>query len=215
MNTHYILIDLENIQPAHVNVLDGHNSKVIVFVGENQSKIPFDLAQSIQNLGGNAEYVKIKGSGPNALDFHVAFYIGQFSKENSDGSFHVISKDRGFDPLIKHLESRKILAQRHKDISELPFLKPANATKKKLVHVSKPETPAMEETRRVEKIVKFLIPRGNARPRTLKTLSNTINSLFSNSLAETELNALINELVKRGIVMVSSNGQNVNYKLRK
>ena len=111
MKTHYVLIDLENIQPEHMGVLDGHNSKVVVFVGENQSKISFDLARSIQNLGENAEYIKIKGNGPNALDFHVAFYIGRFSKENSDGHFHIISKDKGFDPLIKHLESRKIRAQ--------------------------------------------------------------------------------------------------------
>lgn len=214
MKTHYVLIDLENIQPEHMSVLDGKDSKVMVFVGENQSKISFDLARSVQNLGENAEYVKIKGSGPNALDFHVAFYIGQFSKENRDGHFHIISKDKGFDPLIKHLESRKIWAKRYKDISTLSFLEPANAAKKKYVQVSKPTTPAIEEGR-VQKIVRFLTSRGNARPRKLKTLSNAINSLFSRGLGGDELNALIDELVKRGIVVVDSNERNVNYKLRK
>ena len=34
MKTHYILIDLENIQPEHMSVLDGHDFKVLVFVGE-------------------------------------------------------------------------------------------------------------------------------------------------------------------------------------
>ncbi len=214
MKTHYVLIDLENIQPEHMSVLDGQNFKVIVFVGENQSKLSFDLVLAVQNLGENAEYIKIKGNGPNALDFHVAFYIGQLSKENSDGHFHIISKDKGFDPLIKHLESKKILAQRHKDINELPLLKPANATKKEPVQVSSPANSAIKANH-VQRIVEFLRSRGNAKPRKLKTLSNSINSLFSKKLAEDELNALIDELVRRGIVIVGNDKTNVSYQLRK
>ena len=214
MKTHYVLIDLENIQPEHMSVLDGHNFKVIVFVGENQSKLSFDLVLAVQNLGENAEYIKIKGNGPNALDFHVAFYIGQLSKENSDGHFHIISKDKGFDPLIKHLESKKILAQRHKDINELPLLKPASATKKEPVQVSSPANSAIKANH-VQRIVDFLRSRGNAKPRKLKTLSNSINSLFSKKLAEDELNALIDELVRRGIVIVGNDKTNVSYQLRK
>ena len=214
MKTHYVLIDLENIQPEHMSVLDGQNFKVIVFVGENQSKLSFDLVLAVQNLGENAEYIKIKGNGPNALDFHVAFYIGQLSKENSDGHFHIISKDKGFDPLIKHLESKKILAQRHKDINELPLLKPANATKKEPVQVSSPANSAIKANH-VQRIVEFLRSRGNAKPRKLKTLSNSINSLFSKKLAEDELNALIDEMVRRGIVIVGNDKTNVSYQLRK
>jgi hypothetical protein len=214
VKTHYVLIDLENIQPEHMSVLDGHNFKVIVFVGENQSKLSFDLVLAVQNLGENAEYIKIKGNGPNALDFHVAFYIGQLSKENSDGHFHIISKDKGFDPLIKHLESKKILAQRHKDINELPLLKPANATKKEPVQVSSPANSAIKANH-VQRIVEFLRSRGNAKPRKLKTLSNSINSLFLKKLAEDELNALIDELVRRGIVIVGNDKTNVSYQLRK
>ena len=214
MKTHYVLIDLENIQPEHMSVLDGQNFKVIVFVGENQSKLSFDLVLAVQNLGENAEYIKIKGNGPNALDFHVAFYIGQLSKENSDGHFHIISKDKGFDPLIKHLESKKILAQRHKDINELPLLKPANATKKEPVQVSSPANSAIKANH-VQRIVEFLRSRGNAKPRKLKTLSNSINSLFSKKLAEDELNALIDELVRRGIVIIGNDKTNVSYQLRK
>ena len=214
MKTHYVLIDLENIQPEHMSVLAGQNFKVIVFVGENQSKLSFDLVLAVQNLGENAEYIKIKGNGPNALDFHVAFYIGQLSKENSDGHFHIISKDKGFDPLIKHLESKKILAQRHKDINELPLLKPANATKKEPVQVSSPANSAIKANH-VQRIVEFLRSRGNAKPRKLKTLSNSINSLFLKKLAEDELNALIDELVRRGIVIVGNDKTNVSYQLRK
>ena len=214
MHMNYVLIDLENIQPEHLSVLAGQNFKVLVFVGQNQSKLSFDLVSAVQHLGKNAEYIKIQGNGPNALDFHIAFYIGRFSAESSDSHFHIISKDKGFDPLIKHLESKKIPVHRHKDVSEIPLPKPAKATKKGSAHVSKPAGSAIT-AERVQKIVEFLIARGNAKPRKLKTLSNSINSFFKKNLAENELSALMDELVKRGIVIVSSNQTNVSYQLKK
>ena len=213
MKTNYVLIDLENIHPEHLRVLAGQNFKVLVFVGQNQSKISFDLVSAVQHLGKNAEYIKIQGNGPNALDFHIAFYIGQFSAENSDSHFHIISKDKGFDPLIKHLESKNIRVHRHKAISEIPLPKPAKA-KKEPAQGSKPASAGIKEER-LQKIVESLVARGNAKPRKLKTLSNTINAMFSKSLKENELKALIDELVKRGIVIVSSNKTNVSYQLKK
>lgn len=213
MKTNYVLIDLENIQPEHLSVLDGQNFKVLVFVGQNQSKISFDLVSAVQHLGKNAEYIKIQGNGPNALDFHIAFYIGQFSAGNSDSHFHIISKDKGFDPLIKHLESKNIRVHRHKAISEIPLPKPAKA-KKASAQGPKPARSALQEEH-LQKIVESLSARGNAKPRKLKTLSNTINAMFSKSLTENELKALIDELVKRGVVVVSSNESNVSYQLKK
>ena len=212
MNMNYVLIDLENIQPEHLSVLAGQNFKVLVFVGQNQSKLSFDLVSAVQHLGKNAEYIKIQGNGPNALDFHIAFYIGQFSAENSDAHFHIISKDKGFDPLIRHLESKQIQVHRHKAISEIPLPKPAKA--KKASQGSKAASSAIK-AENIQKIVEFLIARGSAKPRKLKTLSNSINALFSKSLTENELKALIDELVKRGVVIVSSNQTNVSYRLKK
>ncbi len=212
MNMNYVLIDLENTQPEHLSVLTGQNFKVLVFVGQNQSKISFDLVSAVQHLGKNAEYIKIQGNGPNALDFHIAFYIGQFSAENRDSHFHIISKDKGFDPLIKHLESKKIRVHRHKAVSDIPLPKPAKA--KKASQGSKAASSAIK-AENIQKIVEFLTARGSAKPRKLKTLSNSINALFSKSLTENELKALIDELVKRGVVIVSSNKTNVSYQLKK
>ena len=64
----------------------------------------------MQRLGENAEYVKMGGNGSNALDFHIAFYIGQLAERGPNAYFHIISKDSGFDPLIKHLKTRKVFA---------------------------------------------------------------------------------------------------------
>ena len=108
MKNNYILIDYENFQPKNLDVLNGHPLEVFVFMGQNQTKVPVDFASSLQRLGSEARYVKIEGNGSNALDFHIAFYVGQLSERFPDASFHIISKDTGFDPLIKHLKSQKI-----------------------------------------------------------------------------------------------------------
>lgn len=195
MKNNYILIDYENVQPKSLSILNGHDFKVIVFVGENQAKIPFELASALQVLGSNASYVKIGGNGPNALDFHIAFYIGQLAEKDPDAYFHIISKDSGFDPLIKHLKGRKIHAQREKDLAEIPLLRISSTT-------------SIEE--KIEAIVKSLTARGHARPRKVKTLANTINALFMKKLEEGELVALIEQLKKRGIIVV--NNENISYK---
>lgn len=190
MKTNYVLIDFENVQPKNLAILKGKEFKVILFVGANQTKVSFELASAMQSLGTSAQYIKIDGNGPNALDFHIAFYIGQISTADKDSFFHIISKDKGFDPLIKHLKSKKIYAMREKSISEIPLLNLSGVKSKE---------------DRVQAIIGHLVSRGNSRPRKIKTLSNTINSLFSKKLTEKELAGLVDELIKRSVVIQQEN----------
>lgn len=194
--TNYILIDFENVQPKNFELLQKHPFEVYVFVGENQSKVPYDLADAMQAMGTKARYVKISGNGRNALDFHIAFYIGQLAAGDPDGYFHVISKDQGFDPLIRHLRTQKVKAKREKDLAEIPLLRISNA-----VGISE----------KIELIVDNLRGRGQSKPRKEKTLANTIDSLFTKSLGEDESTVLMRELQKRQYIAV--NEGNVSYKL--
>jgi hypothetical protein len=195
VKNNYVLIDYENVQPKNLAILNGHAFKVIVFVGANQVRIPFELASALQALGSNAEYVKIDGIGPNALDFHIAFYIGQIAERDTDAYFHIISKDTGFDPLIKHLKARKIFAQRVKDLAEILMLRISNATSSK---------------EKIEAIVKSLAARGQSRPRKTRTLANTINALFSKTLEEAELMSIIEQMKKQKLIAIEN--ENVSYR---
>lgn len=192
----YVLIDYESVQPEALSVLHEDHFRLIVFVGATQAKVAFDTAAALQRMGERASYVKISGSGPNALDFHIAFYIGQLSLQDSSPYFHIISKDTGFDPLIQHLKGRKILAARWRDVSEIPLLKVPNG-----------KSPG----EKLAAIVADLQLRGAARPRKVKTLSNSINALFQNQLPEDELVALINELQAQALISISDT--NVSYSL--
>lgn len=195
VKNNYILIDYENVQPKNLAILNGHPVKVLVFVGANQAKVPFELASSLQALGNKAEYVRIGGNGSNALDFHIAFYVGQLTERDPHACFHIISRDTGFDPLIKHLKTKRIFAQRQKELSEIPLLRISNATSR---------------DDKISAVVKSLSARGHARPRKVKTLTNTINALFMKTLEEAELRTLIDELCKRQYVVIEND--NVSYK---
>jgi hypothetical protein len=196
--TNVVLIDFENVQPRNLALLLGGDFRVYCFVGENQTKLPYDLAAAMQELGGRGQYIKIAGNGPNALDFHIAYYLGELIREYPEGYFHIISKDTGFDPLIEHLRRRQIQVHRERDLAEIPPLRlPA----------------AAEGPDRLDAVVKNLAGRGASRPRKMRTLTNTIGSLFRPKLDDGQSAALVHELRTRGYIAV--NGDNVSYRLPK
>jgi hypothetical protein len=88
------LIDFENVHPKNLELVTKHPFKVFVFVGANQAKVPFDLADSMQLLGNDAKYIKIAGNGQNALDFHIAYYIGELAGKDPDAHFPQEEKDK-------------------------------------------------------------------------------------------------------------------------
>ena len=123
MRTNYVLIDFESVQPTSLAALEQDHYHVIVFVGATQAKLPFEVVSAIQRMGDRAQYVKLSGAGPNALDFHIAFYIGELAAQDATAFFHIISKDTGFDPLIKHLKARHIFSARSESIEQMPLIK--------------------------------------------------------------------------------------------
>jgi hypothetical protein len=143
MTGNFILVDFENVQPEIMASVAQARFGIIVFVGASQTKVPFEMAAALQPMGSDAAYVKISGNGKNALDFHIAFWIGQLSARYPSAAFHIISKDNGFDPLIAHLKERGISAARRSSISEIPQLKaPAPSKKAPKPAVAPERTPA-------------------------------------------------------------------------
>lgn len=188
MKTNFVLIDLENVQPKNINLLNGGPFKIKVFLGASQTKIPIEMACALQLFGSDADYIQIEGNGSNALDFHIAYYIGRLAAENPGAFFHVISKDTGFDPLIKHLRSQKIYCLRSASIADIPLVKIANSK-------TVPE--------KVDALIDNLAKRKAAKPRTLKTLRSSIMAMFANQLSSEELDALIEQLTNRGAIKLA------------
>ena len=93
MKCNYLLIDLENIRPKDkdLELLSKHPFRIYTFVGANQ-KVPSYVESAMQTFGSNAKYIKISGTGPNALDFHIAFYISELSANDQKACFYNIIK---------------------------------------------------------------------------------------------------------------------------
>ena len=192
---HYILIDYENVQPADLVGLETEQAFVLVFMGAQQ-KVGSSLIEAVQALGERGRFIRIAGNGPNALDFHIAYYLGQLALKEPEAFFHIVSKDTGFDPLIQHLKAHKILACRSIDVSEIPILKTAA-----------PKTQA----EKISLVIEDLKRRKASKPRAVKTLTSTISSIFQKQLSDQQVDAIITVLQKREVIAI--NGTRVTYSL--
>lgn len=189
-----VLIDYENIQPHIETLVDDDDIHALIFVGAQQDRIPFSIADNIQKMGNRAEYVKIKGTADNALDFHIAYYIGLIADKFPDAQFYVISKDRGYDPLIAHLKERMINISRKEAISKIV------TSKKSSILPSK-----------IDIITDDLRRRSTSKPKTLKTLASTINAIFQGQLNTSEVDDLIAALKQKKYISIRD--KNVSYNL--
>ena len=187
MKTNYVFIDLENVVPENIDLLDQEWLRLYVFVGKNQTKIPFSLVRTIQKMGSRASYVSIKGEGKNALDFHIAYYLGKISAGEPDAYFHIVSKDLGYGPLVSHLKEAKISIDQVASIEKIPVLIATKVAEKTL-----PE--------KISYVRDRLLAPSATRPRKLKTLESHIASMFQKALPETEVKGIVDSLFSSGIV---------------
>ena len=196
MKNNYIMIDMENVVPDNLELLDQEWVKVFLFVGKNQTKLPISMVKAVQRLGSRAQYVEMSGTGHNALDFHIAFYIGRIAATDKDAYFHIISKDTGFDPLIDHLKQEHVFADRVAKIEEIPALIQVRIVSKPL-----PERISFAKER--------LLKPNATRPRTRKTLTSHIAAMFLKALPDADISSIIDGLFNDG--SIRENGKRLVY----
>lgn len=181
MKKEIILIDYENIQDIDLKPLQSADVLVKVFHGEIQ-KFSGDFMNLALALGKERiEMIKISGNGKNALDFHIAYYIGKLVKEFEKPSFYIVTKDSGFIPLVRHLNQKeKVNCALIKSISELELFKPAVNPDSKVKHEIV-----------INKLLKTRVPK----PKRKKTLKNRIMDIFKNEIPDSEAEEIIQELI--------------------
>jgi hypothetical protein len=216
LKLNYVLIDYENVQVKSLALLKGEQFRVRIFLGPNNKKLPVELVLAMQGLGDRAEYIVLETPGVNALDFHIAYYLGVLATTDPSGFFHIISKDTGFDSLMKHLKARKVFSLRSASIEEMPCFSQTetNRTDSNVESVEiKTENYPMQSL--VEGLIKVavgdLIKRKASKPRTPKTLLSTIHAKCGKEIPVSDIKAVFEELMKRGFVKV--NGEKVSYAL--
>lgn len=196
-----LLVDFENVQQVELARLE-EGYRVVIFVGSNQKSVPFELVTRAQQLGSRVEWHKVSGEGRNALDFFIAFHLGRVMDKPHRPECIVLSKDRGFDPLLKYLNENGLVCRRITGLHELRQAQhqhhPPAAARAGLA-------PAQDDpkVRRVVELLSRLEKR--ARPRRRRTLAQSISALYQKRLSRQEIEQVIGSMLARNLV-TESNG---------
>lgn len=182
-----LLVDFENVQQIDLSHLNDMTN-VIIFVGANQKAIPLELVTSAQKLGSRVEWQKIEGVGSNALDFHIAYHLGRMAERAPQVHCIVLSKDKGFDPLLRYLNKIGLKTRRINSLLELD---------PKAVSVEDPN---------YKRVVEVLSKTDKKnRPRKLKTLSQHISSIFQKNIASKDIEHIIDMLFAHKLISEANN----------
>jgi hypothetical protein len=186
MKKNIVLIDYENVQKIDLQSLFNHDVLIKVFHGKNQ-KFSSSFVNNALELGKDKiEFIEIQGIGKNALDFHIAYFIGKLSKEMDNLFFHIISRDTGFKPLVDFLNHKEnIRCSLDPSILEMALSKPYL-----------PKT--IDEWCKL--FTKNLSNPKIKKPKKKKTLRNHILSFCHNALSEDEANEIIDKLIANDVI---------------
>ncbi|MCK5556420.1 MAG: hypothetical protein KAI76_09295 [Alphaproteobacteria bacterium] len=113
-----LLVDFENVQQVDLSKLDG-SFHIIIFVGANQKNIPTALVIKNQKLGNRLEWMQIEGNGKNALDFCIAYELGKVFEKEPQLECVILSKDKGFEPLLNNLKKKGRKCKRVETLQKL------------------------------------------------------------------------------------------------
>ena len=102
-----IFIDLENVPKIDDLYLSSH-TKIYIMVGKGQEKLSLDLLNEKYNKVEAIELIKVNGTGNNALDFFIAFYLGKYYDDFKNSKIIIYTKDGGYEPLKNHLLEKNI-----------------------------------------------------------------------------------------------------------
>lgn len=184
MTQKLLLVDFENVQQVDLARLD-ESFQIAIFVGASQKNVPIELVTNAQKLGSRIEWQRVDANGSNALDFFIACQLGRVLEKSPQLHCIVLSKDKGFDPLLRHLNKAGLKCKRLNSLLELDH-----------------KTRQLEEPNpNYERVVELLgKSEKKARPRKRKTLSKHISSMFQNKIAQSDIDRIIDILFANKLI---------------
>lgn len=185
--THYIFVDFENVQETDWDRIAGKLVKVVLVLGANQKSLPFEFVRFLHQRPHQVELIKTTRTGRNALDFVLSARLGEIRGTDPDGSFHIVSKDTGFDALVDYLKGSGSLAGRHASLAEI--------------------FPKSKDEERIAKIEARLKIDGNNRPKQLNSLRNLVRTGLGGSASEAQVDEAIQRFVEHKVIRLLDSGE--------
>jgi hypothetical protein len=118
MTKRLLLVDLENVHKIDLSLLD-ETYRAIIFVGAKQNPPRAASKEATAHRFQRVDFQKIEGTGKNALDFHIAFQLGRTIETAPETECVVLAADKGFDPLLSHLNKNGLSCRRVNTMGEL------------------------------------------------------------------------------------------------
>lgn len=229
--TDFVLIDFENVPGVDLSVLGRHPMAVTLFLGP-KSKLKAGLVEQITTLPFEVRLIKVGQMKKNALDFVLAYHLGEMVPRYPRGHYYLISKDQDFEPLVTHLREHNLHITQHPDLASLPFLAQPPPVKSLVkaeppprIVVAKPMTlavkiaPPVPATIKPAVAKKPVVPREakiiaslkdstkRNRPSTSKSLQAHIKNAFGKESTQEKVDALISKLRKAQVLAVDAAGK--------
>ena len=190
--TNYIFVDFENTQVHDIGLISGKPVILLLVMGEKQKQLPIPLIKQLLAHADQVGLIEANCTGKNALDFVLSFHVGQWAKQDPTGYFHIVSKDKGFDPLITHLKQLKVSAARHDEFAQIPVFV---------------DLPALSTLDKITLLTERLTKHAQSRPSTRSSLMLQIHSTFAKQLAESEVAGLVKQLEQRKLININENNK--------
>ena len=184
-----VYVDYENM--GNIKKLLPIDGQYFFFIGNTQNSIPKSLVMATNGI--KVEWIAIEGSGKNALDFHIAYYLGKHTSE-PDAMHYILSKDKGYDPLVLSI-NKSAKSEIVKRIISLEDLK-SHDVKELAENIDPNYTTLVNKLNSMAK---------GKRPKSEKKLESFIKTQVFSKMDDSAIKKLVDELYRNKII---SKGQN-------
>jgi hypothetical protein len=217
--SNHVFVDFENVTRIDPTILKSKNVNFTLLLGARQTKLDATLVEKLLVHAASLRVIRLTSSGKNALDFALAYYLGQAVAADPTGFFHIVSKDKGFDPLIEHLQTKHSRIIRCDDFATLSFFAPPKASTVASSSVSsKPSAlpTLITAPGNSDGVLALALARlrksSAARPKSRKTLIRYLITHLGHDMDEAGVEPLIADLSQSGSVAIDGKGA-VTYRL--
>jgi hypothetical protein len=205
--TKHVFVDFENVCDMDTTLLHDKNITFTLLLGAGQAKLDVGLVEQLLLHSASVQLVRLTTRGKNAVDFALAYYLGQAAAAAPQTAFYIISKDTGFDPLIEHLLSKNMRVLRHTDFAGIADPKPAPPAPVPIPKAS-PKSRAASPNGgvSVDHVLAQLKKAPANRPKSRKSLLSYLVAHHGHGMTEATAAKLADQLCQTGSLTIDAKG---------
>lgn len=199
----HVFVDYENVNKIEPELIGQAGLVFTILLGAKHTSLPTVMVEKIYQHASSVHLMRLESVGKNALDFLLAFYLGRAATLTPGTRFHVVSRDKGFDPLMAHLSQNGIQVERNENFEFLksPVAAPA-APKPAPVKPSAPQPASAEPAGFVTRVIEHLKKNEKALPKKRNALTRLVQSSIGKKEPKEAVTKIIEELCTKKIVTI-------------